>query len=585
MRRAIRRLPRTAMAGLLLATAAFVTPLLCGESLPDSDDVYFAVQMATGVADAFREGIAWPKWAAYMNSGLGGPALLAYPPLSPWLTGMFTLLLGDALTALRCAAVAGTLLAGVAFYVAVRPWSSEEGATLAALLYVLLPYHFIDLYDRFAFAEFLAFVWAPLVFRFAREVVEAPSQRRILGLALTYAGLILTHVVTAFLMLFALGPYLLAVAAEHRTLRGLGAAVLAGVIALGGTAFYLLPLLQEHALLNADFIVQSAHGFWGRNLLFAGGRWVGPSFPGVRPLVERNFVVVLAAAAATSLLWTRAYRRNDAALSGLRAEGLRMIALTVWLSFLQIPLSRGVWASLPPLQLVQFPWRFALLQAVSVAWLAACTLAATQPKPIAEEPPQDQSDRMAFFVMLAFALPIAVGFQVSVRRPHHSGHTWPMSAEVQQNVVPEYFPRMVRDVGAVDENGKQPLPPARLLGPGRVSILSWRTHERRFRVEAEEPTDLIVATFFHPLWDAAIDGRVVEPQPSGPLDLIAVAVPAGSHEVTLEVRSRGFELLGMSVTVVTLAGLAIRTVASARRRGVAAGDSESSQARVPGGTR
>ena len=84
---------------------------------------------------------------------------------------------------------------------------SAAAACIAAIVYLLLPYHLeIDLWRRQAFGEFTAYLWIPLILIFTRRIVS--SSRGFTGLAASYAGLLYTHIPVALLF----SPFLLAYA-------------------------------------------------------------------------------------------------------------------------------------------------------------------------------------------------------------------------------------------------------------------------------------------------------------------------------------------------------------------------------------
>ena len=100
-----------------------------------------------------------------------------------------------------------TAISGWGLYALLSSFANRLAATTAAVVYVLAPYRAIDLYDRFAFAEFLAFVWPPLLVLGLRRVLVENRPRWWIGLALSCAGLILTHLLTALMALVVLAPY------------------------------------------------------------------------------------------------------------------------------------------------------------------------------------------------------------------------------------------------------------------------------------------------------------------------------------------------------------------------------------------
>ena len=163
-----------------------------------------------------------------------------------------------------------------AMYGFVRSWAGRHAAISAALVYVYLPYHLLNLYVRANLAESMAFVWLPLCLWAVRQAVIRPSVWAVIGCAVSYAGLMLTSnlVIVLFTPLLALytlvliGVYALPPGALRSTVGrrllawlraalapGLG--ILAGLGLLMGTAF---PLGMKVALVRSSSLAPLLFG-------------------------------------------------------------------------------------------------------------------------------------------------------------------------------------------------------------------------------------------------------------------------------------------------------------------------------------
>lgn len=121
-------------------------------------------------------GELYPRWLAGMNAGLGSPAFYYYPPLPYYFAsfvGLFVPAGAGALRAPGAAAAFAYTLSGLTAYAWLRKISGARPAAVAAILYLLVPYHSaVDLYTREAYAELWAFVWMPLALKYARGVAD-----------------------------------------------------------------------------------------------------------------------------------------------------------------------------------------------------------------------------------------------------------------------------------------------------------------------------------------------------------------------------------------------------------------------------
>src|SRR2546422_916090 len=79
---------------------------------------------------------------------------------------------------------------GISFYALARQWVGPGvPSAISAGIYLLLPYHVLDFYQRFAISESTAFIFFPLALLFARRAILVGRPTDFLGLSLSYAGL------------------------------------------------------------------------------------------------------------------------------------------------------------------------------------------------------------------------------------------------------------------------------------------------------------------------------------------------------------------------------------------------------------
>jgi hypothetical protein len=277
-------------AALLLVALGLYARFALRDALPSAphSDAAFAVQNARGFIDGLSEGRFYPRWVAESNRGHGAPTFLYYPPGVYYLVAAAHLVTQDLLAALRATGVLLAALSGIAFVVAARRWAGLRAAAFGAAVYLALPYHLLDLYERFALAEFGAFVWYPLVFACADRLLDGPSRRAWIALALCYAALVFTHLVSGFMLAFVLVPYLGVRAAREGCwprLVPFGAAIALG---LACSAVFVLPVFAERDEIQMEYANEVGRFDWRRNLLFRDEVAAGYSRATVKPVIERR---------------------------------------------------------------------------------------------------------------------------------------------------------------------------------------------------------------------------------------------------------------------------------------------------------
>jgi uncharacterized membrane protein len=130
---------------------------------------------------------------------LGSPSFFYYAPLPYYFTSLlYPVFAQDPLgwRQLGISVSVALIASGLFTYLWLRMITSGRSALVASLIYMLMPYHLaVDLYTRGAFAEFWAFVWMPLTMFFTIRTVGG-GQFTMVGLAVSYASLIMTHLPT-----------------------------------------------------------------------------------------------------------------------------------------------------------------------------------------------------------------------------------------------------------------------------------------------------------------------------------------------------------------------------------------------------
>ncbi|HEX9900702.1 MAG TPA: 6-pyruvoyl-tetrahydropterin synthase-related protein, partial [Candidatus Methylomirabilis sp.] len=161
----------------------------------------------------------WPQVLPDAVHGGGHAFPRFYPPVAQFAAVALNLIVGDVVRATHLAALLTVLLSGIGMFVLVRRVGGRTlPAFLAMIAYSMMPYRFMVLNVRGAFAEAWAFVWYPLVLLGVWHAIR--DHRFPVWWPLTLAALLCTH---AVLSLWAVPAFLAVVilVPEVRTLRAL----------------------------------------------------------------------------------------------------------------------------------------------------------------------------------------------------------------------------------------------------------------------------------------------------------------------------------------------------------------------------
>ncbi|WP_423226037.1 hypothetical protein [Candidatus Amarolinea aalborgensis] len=408
-------LPLAALALLALpALAPFAQPGYFWGAHDARHNVYFLFEFDR----AWQDGIFFPRWAPDFTFGYGYPFWIVYAPLATYLGQAFHLLGFGWEASVKLVLGLSIVASGLAMYGFVTSWAGRRAGLVAAVAYIYIPYHLVDLYVRAALAESVALIFLPLCLWAFRETVIRPRLAALTAAALAFGGLMLTSNLVALVFASVLAAYL----AMH-VLRRLNAAqpwrdwssastlpllgnllhlsltpLLALALGFGLSAAFSLPALTEFRFVNREQWYGQYYNpfnhfiYWSQ--LFSPTWGFGISIPGPDDRLSFQLGIaptLLSVLGLAAALTRRTPTPAPAASPGrttsadLRAEAWFFAALSAVAVFLMLPVSAWAWQALPNVKFAQFPWRYLMLTAVGLAILPAM-LVAEQPAPAAAKP-------------------------------------------------------------------------------------------------------------------------------------------------------------------------------------------------------
>ena len=552
---------------ILLSVFAWASLLAPGYFLRAHDarhSLIWLVEIHQGV----ESGFLWPRWAPDHAQGYGYPLFTFYAPLAFLIAEVFNLLGAGILGAVKITWVLATILAGVSMYqLGKRLWGVGPGF-IAGLLYMVVPYHLVNIYVRAAFAEFVALAIYPWVILAFWDVLERPRARGVALAALSLGALLLTHSVTIMLLpplLALLILYWLGMAwwqGSRFPLRAMLYALAGGV--LGGmlAAIFLLPVLGETRYIVVDQWLPAESYNYPQQFLYLfqwfDFQWAyGFALPGPDDGMNLSIGLwpVVLGLAGLPLAFASLRSRGEEGRTGIwLLSGFLMAALLALSATLAI--SQVFWDIIPMIKLVQFPFRFLAPATLFLTLTAAGVVAALLPTSRDDLHP----------ILLGFAVAILLG-SWAYAKPQHTEIT-------ARDVIPAAdiffeldYPDM-RGSTAFASAGKpatspkieayvkgEPLPLAEIYrGEGRVEAVRHGGGEDVVRVKASTPVTVRFYTYWYPGWRAWVDGEPAETRydPDDPNALILVDVPAGEHTVRIRFTNTPLRTAAAVISACTL---------------------------------
>jgi len=566
---------------LVLAGACLlaITPFFWWGS-PSGHDFEFHMFSWMEVVGQWKDGIAYPRWAALAHWGYGEARFLFYPTAS-WTLGAA---LGAALPwkmvpGAYCWIVLA--LAGAAMYRLAREWFPAPDALFAAVFYALNPYHLLIVYWRSAYAELLAAVLLPLLLLCLLRLNE-PGFRPTLWLSLTLAAAWLTNAPAAVMIHYSAAGLALLFAAREaargtdrkrrwipQIWRPLIQTAVAILLGAGLASFYLLPAIYEQRWINLSEVLS----------------------PGVRP--QDNFLFTTIA--------DPDHNRFNLLVSTVALAEIGMLAFAIWFSrrakhvgtaapatssgqalgcpvarsatgvhlgprpwlplsawgavsvLLMLSVSNVLWQHLPKFRFVQLPFRWLLCMNAALAMLL----------PMAAK--RWTSRLLASAVLLAAV--ILAGYRIQPPWWDTASDIREMSDAVADGTgyegSDEYVP-----AGADPYELNKSLP--RVSDDTGASVpsemLAWAQTEKHFKVHTAAAQNLTVRLFSYPAWEVVVNGKPTETQRTDVTGLIVIPIAAGDNDVHIHFRRTIDRLVGNIISLISLALFVVAWVKTGKSR-------------------
>lgn len=545
-------------------------PLLLGSGIVNTraggDSPFLLVRLQQLVV-SLRDGVFPVRWMPQAAYGLGYPFFNFYASLPYHIAALFKLAGLGYLASIKLTQTLGFVLAGVAMYGLLKQLGRSRLASLiGALVYGCVPFHLVNVYVRGdSLSEFYAFVFYPLILdsflQLARLRSLRPLNQTISALAvaaLAYAGLMLTHNLSAFIFTPFLLLYILLLVrngdagSRVRTLFSAAVALAGGLLL---SAWFWAPALLERYSVSLEDMTT---GYFNYAQHFRSSDLVQLRFafdyaitadtnPFRMGLIQA--LLLLAGVVCAVVRWLRA-RHFDAG----DAFALLTLVFSTWMI---TPWSSRLWEKLPLLPMVQFPWRFLSIQAVASGMLAAGLV------------PRRRPIRWTLALMIGMATlastlaslhpePLLIREQevTSERLAQYEYFTANIGTTIRADWLPRSVdPRPFTSEAIVSSSGK-PLP---LVLRGQVSSVSLSNSTATSETWQIQVTtaDAVLGfqTYYFPGWRARIDGRDIALEQLPGLGYIGLSVPQGTHQVHLwlgRTRTRLAAELASTMTVAVL---------------------------------
>jgi len=536
---------------LLVGSFLATCNLFFNKTLPVGHDILFHVFQADQFYRVLESGVILPHWALNYSHGYGSPNFIFYAPLSYYTVAAVHAVGLSLINSIKIFIWLSFFLSGVTMFSALNRISRYPDSLLCAVLYQILPFHLADLYCRGTLAELMAYIWFPLIVMYLHGLFQSKGCTLAgIGLTVSYAGLIITHLVSGFIFTWVIAAYVLF---SYLRLKDNWLAIRAiffMALGLGLSTFYLLPVIFERQFVQLGYVTMYSFKdyflFMPRMLLPDSNKF----------LRQLNVMVILEVMLYVALLARIAKKKSWQSKPSPQGFFLYLFPVVV---ILMTSLATPLWEVLPGFASLQFPWRWISVLEVALCFLLTSAFSEVWPGVTWGK----FSDRiLAYLIGIVFVVACLFVATTDEFYPQDTidGITNPLQAEANNDLRMEYTPVTVT---ALDElfasGGSEKV--SIVSGMATPRIVEWQPERRKIDIHASAWSKIRVALFYYPGWKAVLDGRVIPITVQKGSGAILIDIPAGDHSVILSFTDTPLRLVSKYVSLVSfiivIAGLVI----------------------------
>jgi hypothetical protein len=557
--------------GLLLALFIplfAIIPLMTHAGLPNTADGPAHLMRQVELNQAWQQGNFYPRWGTDLALGHGMPIFSYAPPLLYQVTQLLHLTGLPLDAAMKGVVILGFLLYSAGMFLFTRRIFGTGPALAAAAVYVYAPYRLREAFIQGNYGQFSGLAFYPLIFWAFHGLITTQKRRYLPAAALSLAGLLFSHNISAMLFLPIFGVYLLFLLIQNHknSSRSLWRVVTAGLLGLGLSAIFWLPAFGEKGEIKLEGITRGffdfRHNFISlAEFLSAPIRLdltaINPEFPlslGLPQLIAAGMGIL------SLIYWLR---RKPTSTTRAAAHTLFFTVFLALYAFLALPWSRLMWEAVPLLELAEFPWRMLGPAVFCAAFLTAPAFAALIR-------PKFQWPTLTIFLLMVIGLNLPYLYPSQfilwgTPTPADAFAYEVTSGAIGTTSTGEFLPRHAQQHPQPEtlrpdyETGRPPqkLDPATLPAGATVNIISHQAEADILRINTPQKFTATLRTLYWPGWRVYLDGQPSPIAITAKTGLIQVDVPPGEHTLTLQLESTPLRSVGLWLTLASALTLII----------------------------
>lgn len=538
----------------LLTVPAFFNLLRSG-FFPMQDDLQaFRVYEMDRCFDDLQIPCRWVPDAGYQY---GYPQFNYYPPL-PYYIGATLHRLGiQYIDSVKILFIAGYILSALTMFLLIKSlFKSSWIGVVTGVIYTYIPYKAVEVYVRGALSEFWAQIFFPLILWAIYKLIKTGKTKYIIWMAVSIGFLATTHALMT--MIFAPIAILWALYwLFQEKWDNLFKVFWGGLIGFGLSAFFVLPVIFEKQFAHVDSVLSGyfdyRQHFVSLYKLFLSMEWgYGSSgFPNEKLNLSLGIVQWVVGIPAALFALVKFKKDKKTSILALLLSGVTLFSI-----FMMHMKSSFIWAKLPFIWYLQFPWRFLAISIFLLCLLSGFFIYF--------------SGRFKYvlgILLIIISLTLNISFFVPkdwlniTDVEKFSGESWEKQLTIS---IFDYLPIY----GILPPWSKAPEFPEVL--EGNVKFLEYKkgSNFQTGIVEASTDSLIRIPLFDFPGMTVTIDGKEVDHVNNDCRNerycrgLITFKVPEGKHNIETKLKNTPVRTLGNTLSLISLGAIGLLMIKS-----------------------
>ena len=423
-------------------------------------------------------------------------------------------------------------------YFLLKQFFSKNISIICSSIYILTSYRAVDIYVRGALSEAFSFVFLPLIFLFILNIFKSQKRKDLVFLSLSFAGLILTHTLTALGFLPFIFFWIIFLIIKNKKIKPIVISLSALAIGVGVSCFAALPSILEKKFTLVDGLLLTELADYRIHFVYLRQLWssvwgYGGSLPqlndGLSFEIGKLLIICLLFVLAFSLISIYKTRKFPVFF---------VFPIFLLISvFMTVKYSKPLWIIFPPLAYLQFPWRFLTFVTFFTPFVFAIfvNFVSTINKKIVP--------LLLTFIFVISVLEVFGRFQPKeLVNLNDSDYLTKQRLDwATSRSSFEYIPKGVKtkispDNTTIPDIDPDSLPQTEasvLLGQAIIKEEVSQPGKQKYKITTKDSAVVQFSTFDFPGWKARVNGQSAEINSENSLKLITINVPSGDSEVEL----------------------------------------------------